>query len=246
MTKAALAWSLFSHDIIFDNVSTADIDFGDASFLNPPASETVKGVAEIADNDQADEGLDDERIMTSKKVKRRIEAFSTSVNNALSAIGDAISAILGRTITGTGLVTGGGDLSDDRELNVAAALSADFVAGTATDMALTPAAIGPMIKLIAQNGRITIPTGDPENTILVQWGRFTANSKALTAVSFPVPFTECFVALANGTGETDISGQDMGTAVRTSTISPTGFSVFSQQDVNDPMNYIAIGRIDLS
>lgn len=246
LTKAELAWSLFSHDITFDNISTADIDFGDASFLNPPASESVKGVAEIADDGEADAGLDDERIMTPKKVKRVIDAFSTLVDDALAAIGNAIDDILGRTITGTGLVSGGGDLSADRELNVTAATPADFLAGTASDLALTPASLGPVTKLIAQNGYITIPTADPANTILVQWGRFTANSKALTAVNFPIPFTECFVAVPSGTGETDTSGQDMGTAVRTSTIGPAGFSVFSQQDVNDPMNYIAIGRIDLS
>jgi microcystin-dependent protein len=77
LSKAELAWSLFSHDITFD--STADIDFGDASFLNPPASETVKGVARIATEELADEGLDLETIMPPALVKRLIDAYAQSV-----------------------------------------------------------------------------------------------------------------------------------------------------------------------
>lgn len=79
LTKAELAWSLFSHDIVFDGVSTADIDFAEASFLNPPASATVKGVAKMATEELADEGLDLETIMPPALVKRLIDAYAQSV-----------------------------------------------------------------------------------------------------------------------------------------------------------------------
>ena len=74
LSKAELATSLFAMDIVLSADIAAVIEFGDALFLNPPATETVAGVAEIADNAEADAGVNDATIMTPKKVKRRIDA----------------------------------------------------------------------------------------------------------------------------------------------------------------------------
>lgn len=74
LSKAELATSLFAMDIVLSADIAAVIEFGDALFLNPPATETVAGVAQIADNAEADAGANDQTIMTPKKVKRRIDA----------------------------------------------------------------------------------------------------------------------------------------------------------------------------
>jgi len=74
LSKAELAYALFSQDISFDNSNAANITFGTSIFSYPPASKTIKGVAELADNDEADAGIDDLRIMTPKMVKRVVDA----------------------------------------------------------------------------------------------------------------------------------------------------------------------------
>lgn len=74
LSKAALATSLFALDIMLAADIAAVIEFGDALFSNPPATETTAGVAEIADDDEADAGVDDTRFMTPAKVRRIIDA----------------------------------------------------------------------------------------------------------------------------------------------------------------------------
>jgi len=83
LSKAALALGLFSLDISFDNSNAANITFGTSIFSYPPASKTIKGVAELADDDEADAGVDDLRIMTPKMVKRLIDAYAQSVVNKI-------------------------------------------------------------------------------------------------------------------------------------------------------------------
>ena len=74
LSKAELATSLFAMDIVLSADVAAVIEFGDALFLNPPATEVTAGVAEISDNAEADAGVNDATMMTPKKVKRRIDA----------------------------------------------------------------------------------------------------------------------------------------------------------------------------
>lgn len=74
LSKAALAVSLMALDISFASDVAAVIEFGDAVFSNPPATEDTAGVAQIATNAEADAGIDDGTIMTPKKVKRLIDA----------------------------------------------------------------------------------------------------------------------------------------------------------------------------
>lgn len=75
LSKAALATSLFAIDISIAADIAAVIEFGDPQFLNPPATETVAGVARLATDAIADAGVDHATIMTSKQVKRRIDAI---------------------------------------------------------------------------------------------------------------------------------------------------------------------------
>lgn len=244
LSKAALAFSLFSHDISFDNSAAANITFGSAAFTYPPASETVQGVAEIADNGEAGTGTDDTRIMTPKKVARGLGALALAINDSINALSAsltaAINALLNRTITGDGLVTGGGDLTDDRVLNVPKALAADVALGTDDEKALTALALSGLPRSLTQNGYVTLPgTGG----FMIQQGRFTATGNGSTSVLFPVSFqTACFSVVISGDPASGGSQQDNSPGVVTSTITASGFSAFSAHDSSVGTAYIAVGR----
>lgn len=73
LTKAVLATSLFAIDIAFAGDIAAVIEFGDALFLNPPASETVSGVVKLSTEAHADAGDDETTAMTPAMVQRMID-----------------------------------------------------------------------------------------------------------------------------------------------------------------------------
>lgn len=251
LSKAQLAAGLIMFDIAFSGDLSSLIEFGDALFLNPPASETVKGVAEIADDVEADAGVDDTRIMSPKKVKRVLDALAAALNAAFLAfqttINDAITTIQGRTITGSGLITGGGDLTANRVLTLEAASHAEARTGTSNTKALTPASVGPMIKSMANNGYYTIPGADPANTLLVQWGRFSAGPNGSTAVSFPMSFADvAYSVVVDGTSDTSNDAQDNYPSVRPETISASGFAVHNANATTDACCFIATGRVNLA
>lgn len=67
--KPADGQSLFAIDFDISSLPPESVEIGDASFQYPPATETVKGVAEIATQGETDAGTDDERIVTPLKLK---------------------------------------------------------------------------------------------------------------------------------------------------------------------------------
>lgn len=316
VSKAAVLNLQLAFDIAFQDAISGDIAFGDATFLFPPATESIKGVAEIATQAEVDAGVDDERIVTPLKLATVIAAvvggFTSATETvegvielatqaeanagvddtraitplklagalapiingiineaadraaAIAAVqalitaeesarqaGDAnlsnnLATLVARTVTGSGLATGGGSLAASRVINVAAASAAQVIAGTSSIAAITPSALGPFLKSLGTNGYCTIPTADPANTLLLQWGRFTAQSNSSTSVTFPIAFAEAFVVVADGTSDTNTNAQDNYPAVRPNSITQTGFQVFSANQQPDAMTFIAIGRIDLS
>lgn len=74
ITKSSLANALFSHDIAFTDQTAANITFGNAIFSYPPATEAIPGVAVFATEQKADEGVDDDSIMTPALVQRIVAA----------------------------------------------------------------------------------------------------------------------------------------------------------------------------
>lgn len=249
--KVDIAMFLMAFDIVFSEAVGNDIQFGDASFLYPPATETTKGVAEIAAQEEVDLGDDDERIVTALKLAGRLlpilesiaglqdaldaeQAARSSGDNGLQAL---INALTNRTITGGGLVTGGGSLSANRTLTVAAASVAQTLAGTSNDVALTPASLGPFKSSFGLTDWFRLPGG-----FTMQWGRFTAVANGSTSVTFPLAFPNaCCSVVASGTSRIDEASQDNPPAVITSTISPTGFSVFASDNESSGCSYIAMG-----
>lgn len=246
--KVTISFFLLALDVAFTNGVAGEIIFGDTSFLMPPASETVKGVAEIATNAEADAGTDDSRIMSPKKVKRVLDALHALIGgetgtdlDALAAGFDAIiTALVARTITGAGLVTGGGDLTASRILSVLAASAADVATGLATDRAVTPAALSGQPRILAQNGYAYLPG---LGGLILQWGRFSALPNTTSSTIFPISFpSECFAVVSDGGVSGGADSQDNPPVLVASTISQTGFSVFSADDSSATRIYLALGN----
>jgi hypothetical protein len=231
LSKAALATSLFAVDIVLASEIADVIEFGDALFLNPPATETVMGVAELATNAEADAGLDDERIMTPKKVKRVLDAAVTLINGSiavLSAVVDGISnaltALLARTITGGGLATGGGDLTASRVITVTKATGAEVTTGTNDAKAITPLAFA-----TAMGGRsMGVPGYVTLFGFIIQWGNYSVAANGTASPSFPTSFPSACVFAGITGGRDDTAAQDNNPHVNGK--STSGFSIFNATD----------------
>lgn len=223
-TKVSIASFLFSVDVAFADAVADNIDFGDATFLYPPATESTKGVAEIATQAEVDDGTDDERIITPQKLAARLadafgaivsateavegvaeiatqaevdagtddERFVTALklavrlgvviqsitdesnarqaavsalssdlddavallNTADTNLADQLTALRSRTITGSGLVTGGGNLDASRVLQVLAASGAEIAAGLISNKAVTPASLADVPQIFGASSTI--------------------------------------------------------------------------------------------
>jgi hypothetical protein len=139
--KSSTASLLLAIDIAFPTSAINNIVFGDTNFLNPPATTTTKGVVELATLEEGEAG-DTARVTTGFVVK----AMLASLTDAFSA---ALEGIMSRTIYGSGLVTGGGDLTANRTLTVAAATAQETSAGVAGNKAVTPSGLAPTLQRIA-------------------------------------------------------------------------------------------------
>lgn len=211
VTKVSIAAFLIAVDIAFLNAVAADIAFGNTNFLYPPATEPTQGVARIATNAQADAGVNDATIMSPKKVKRVLDALAAALAATLAAftaaetaartafqvaeaaaraayqatVTAALAALSGRTITGTTLATGGGDLTADRTIDVPEASGADLLAATA-HKAVSAWSHGQLARLQASPGYEVLPGG-----LIVQWGQYrgAVAAGASVSVTFPTSFS---------------------------------------------------------
>jgi phage-related tail fiber protein len=64
--KASVSTLLLATDVIFSDIDAASLTFGDAAFLNPPATTTVQGVVELATSAETQAGTDTTRAVTPK------------------------------------------------------------------------------------------------------------------------------------------------------------------------------------
>lgn len=71
MQKAAASSLLLAVDVILGTLDATNVTFGDTSFSNPPASQTVAGVIRTANQSEVDEGTDDTTAVTPKKAAGR-------------------------------------------------------------------------------------------------------------------------------------------------------------------------------
>ena len=230
-TGAMLALAI---DIAFPVAGVENITFGSTSFLNPPGTEAHKGVVELATLAEANAG-DTTRVTTGSVVKAMIAAAMDSVTQALAGI-------TARTIFGSGLVKGGGDLTTNRTLTVDAATGAEVLAGTRGDVAITPAGLAALAGTIATNGQFQIAPG-----VFVKVGLQPGpHGEGSVAINFPTPFPNaclCAIGIAVNTGG-DIRCDSY---VQERALTAATFTAFVQKQASDSSNidairWIAVGR----
>ncbi|ARM00509.1 phage tail protein [Burkholderia pseudomallei] len=76
LEKSPAALLLLATDVVFATIDAAKLEFGPATFLNPPATTERKGVVELATQAEVDAGDDDTRAITPKTARRRYAALS--------------------------------------------------------------------------------------------------------------------------------------------------------------------------
>ncbi|MCC2602538.1 gp53-like domain-containing protein [Sphingopyxis yananensis] len=86
MEKSAGAMLLMALDAQFVDVDATHLSFGDSNFLNPPATETVQGVIEIATQPEANSGVDDQRALTPKKARLALMTWLLAQDGAGSGL----------------------------------------------------------------------------------------------------------------------------------------------------------------
>lgn len=96
MEKSPAALLLLSTDMQFATIDATQLVFGDASFLNPPATTERQGVVELATQAEVDAGTDDTRAVTPKTVAGKYAPLArakltgpVTIDGAVRVIGKA-------------------------------------------------------------------------------------------------------------------------------------------------------------
>jgi microcystin-dependent protein len=89
ITKGAATVALIATDLVITGVPAGSVTVGDTTFDYPQATETVKGVAEIATDAEVTAGTDNERIVTPAKLAARyVKKSGDTMTGALTLPGD--------------------------------------------------------------------------------------------------------------------------------------------------------------
>lgn len=192
MSKAGLAFALVALDVAFSGDMAGNIAYGNATFIYPPATEEMRGVARLARQERvnaADDGEDDAvTIVTPRTLRARLSMLLQTVNQALAslsqAITDGLATLSARKVSGGGLVSGGGDLTQDRTLTVSEASGQQMLDGDSAGTVVTPRRIGPVELKLEANGFARF------FGLQIAWGRWT--SPAAAGAALPVAFARPF------------------------------------------------------
>lgn len=145
MEKSAQTALYLAIDVAFPLTGIDRLTFGATDFLLPPATTETKGLVELATEAETDAGTTGPLVITAALLSRAVVAMRAYVDAAIeatvSSVGEALDGLAARTINGTGLVSGGGRNDANRTLTVTAATGEDVIAGTASNCAVTPAAL---------------------------------------------------------------------------------------------------------
>ncbi|MDN7970397.1 phage tail protein [Burkholderia multivorans] len=74
LEKSPAAMMLLASDIVFKSIDASQLQFGPATFLNPPATTDRKGVVELATTEEVAAGTDATRAVTPATLKPRLDA----------------------------------------------------------------------------------------------------------------------------------------------------------------------------
>ncbi|BBN59304.1 phage tail protein [Hydrogenovibrio marinus] len=94
MQKSADGTLNMAVDIVLGTLDAKNLTFGDTSFSNPPASETVSGVMKIATQQDASDLSNDTKAMTPLKTKQAIDAANPlSATHKIVTVDTVVAAI---------------------------------------------------------------------------------------------------------------------------------------------------------
>ncbi len=157
ITKGAQTVALIAADLVITGVPAGSITVGDATFDYPQATETVKGVAEIATTAEAQAGTDDERILTPKKLQ---DVTATATRKGVVELATDAEVQTGtdtdRAVTPAGLSAR--TATETRTGVVELATNAEVQTGTDAARAVTPAGLSARTATDARTGVIELAT----------------------------------------------------------------------------------------
>lgn len=194
----------------------------------PDASESTKGIAEIANQTETNTGTDDARIVTPLKFATRLVAYAQPLSANLTALAAVASTTIGRTILGA---------ADAAAVKTALGLSAVATSGSASDITTgtLPTSVLPslaindfftvanqaaMLALTAEKGDVASRTDQGGKMYIL-----SSNSPSTLADWKPFLATGDVVSVNGNTGTVVIAKGDIGLG-----------NVDNTSDVNKPVS----------
>jgi len=183
------------------------------------ATETTSGIAQIATQNEVNAGTDDTKIVTSKKLKTRLDSLLAGITSTYVKL----TQLATETVAGI----------------IKISTTSQVAAGIDNSTAVSPAKLKELYtagSAKTQNGYQKLPSG-----VIMQWGMVAGNNGLVNA-TFPVAFpTSCAnLQITSGGGS---GGESFGVSVIIS-MSNTGFTAalgFQEFGNADVLYYVAIG-----
>lgn len=157
ITKGAETVALIAADLVITGLPAGSVTVGDTTFDYPQATETVKGVAELATTSEAQAGTDDERILTPAKLQA--VTATTTRKGVIELATDAevqAGSDTTRAVTPSGLAAR--TATETRTGVIELATTSEVIAGTDTERAVTPAGLAARTATELRRGIIELAT----------------------------------------------------------------------------------------
>lgn len=157
ITKGADTVALIAADLVITGLPAGSVTVGDVTFDYPQATESVKGVAEIATTAEAQAGTDDTRMLTPKKLQ---DVTATETRKGVIELATDAEVQTGtdtaRAVTPAGLASR--TATETRTGLIELATDAEVQAGTDTARAVTPAGLASRTATTSRTGVVELAT----------------------------------------------------------------------------------------
>lgn len=157
ITKGADTVALIAADLVITGLPAGSVTVGDVTFDYPQATESVKGVAEIATTSEAQNGADDTRIITPKKLQ---DVTATETRKGVIELATDTEVQTGtdtaRAVTPAGLASR--TATTTRTGIVELATNTETQTGTDTERAVTPASLASVTANATRAGLVELAT----------------------------------------------------------------------------------------